>query len=251
MAQIEDIRNGRLPTHVALIMDGNGRWAKQRGLPRTEGHRVGANRVRDIIDACLELTIPWVSFFAFSTENWQRPQEEVNVLMDLLSQALDKYADEAIEKQIKLIVLGDFNKLPEHVKKRLAKVQERTKNFDKLKVVLALNYSGRWDILEGARHLVKYIKQNPDFDPNTLTEDIFRKFMPGGDIPDPDLLIRTSGELRISNFYLWQLAYTELYFTSVFWPDFDKNEFLKAIADWQQRERRFGKISEQITSKHE
>jgi len=236
-----------MPTHVALIMDGNGRWAKQRGLPRTEGHREGASRVRDIIDACLDLNIPLVSFFAFSTENWQRPQEEVNILMDLLSQSLDKYTDEAIEKEIKLIVLGDVQKLPAHVKNRLAKVQERTKNFERLTVVLALNYSGRWDILEGARQLAKHAKQNPDFDPNTITEDIFRQFMPGGKLPDPDLLIRTSGELRISNFYLWQLAYTELYFTPVLWPDFDKNEFLRAIVDWQQRERRFGKISEQIS----
>ena len=245
---INEIKEKRIPNHVALIMDGNGRWAKKRGLPRTEGHKEGANRVRDVIDACIDLKIPYVSFFAFSTENWQRPQEEVNVLMDILSQALDKYTTEAIKKQIKLIVLGDASRLPKHVRDRLLKVQEKTRNFNRLTVILALNYSGRWDILEGVKNFALHIKKNPDFSLETLNEQVFRSFMPGGNIPDPDLLIRTSGELRISNFYLWQLAYTELYFTPVFWPEFSREEFLKALADWQRRERRFGKISEQITS---
>ncbi len=242
---VKQIRQKAIPRHVALIMDGNGRWAKQRGLPRVEGHKEGVKRVQNIIAAGLQIGVPYLTFFAFSTENWQRPQEEVHALMQLLAESIEQYLPRAHEEKIRLWVIGDRTRLPERTRARLEEALHQTEQYDRLNVVLALNYSGRWEITETARRLAQAVQEG-QLQPDQIDERRFTEYMPTYPIPEPDLMIRTSGELRISNFYLWQLAYTELYFTPTLWPDFTEREFFEAILDWQRRERRFGKISEQI-----
>ena len=239
------IDQDRLPEHVAIIMDGNGRWAKEKGKPRVFGHRNGVKSVREVTEAAAELGVKYLTLYAFSTENWGRPKLEVSALMRLLVETVYQETNTLMENNIRLQAVGEINKLPKATYQALLEGIENTKNNDRMTLVLALNYSGRWDIAKATRNLADQVQQgliNPeDISPEMISENLSTAGM-----PDPELLIRTSGEARISNFLLWELAYAELYFTPVFWPDFRKPDFYQAIVDYQQRERRFGKISEQI-----
>ena len=232
-----------LPVHIAIIMDGNGRWAKKKGLPRIYGHRAGIKSVRAVIEMARELGIKVLSLFAFSTENWTRPAGEIRALMGILLQYLKKEKKELKSKDIRFVVSGDISALPVRVRDEIRRVCQYTENCSGLVLNLCLNYGGRQEIL----HAVNRIRtEKTKKMPGIIDETTFQQFLWRGDLPDADLLIRTSGERRISNFFLWQIAYTELYFTSVLWPDFDRNEFYKAIKDYQERERRFGTIQQSM-----
>lgn len=233
----------KLPRHVAIIMDGNGRWAKRQGLPRVFGHKKGVETARSIIIKSRNLNIPYLTLFAFSKENWQRPKEEVDTLLSLLKEYLQKELPLMIEKEIKLKVIGDREDLPEDLKKLIEKVEGETEKFNKMTLVLALSYSGRAEILRAVKFIAKEI-ENGRIQSHEIDEKLFKNFFYFPELPDPDLLIRTSGELRISNFLLYQLAYTEFYFTETLWPDFTEEEYLQALLSYQRRERRFGKIYE-------
>ena len=234
-----------LPEHIAIIMDGNGRWAKQHGKPRVFGHRNGVKAVRETTEAAAELGVKYVTLYAFSTENWNRPQLEVNALMALLVETLRKEIATLNKNNIRLQAIGDLKKLPARSYKALMEGIENTKNNTRMTLVLALNYSAKWEIVQAARNLaIQAI--NKQLDPADIDEKIFSNALSTQGIPDPELLIRTSGENRISNFLLWQIAYAELYFTPIFWPEFRKNHLYEAIIDFQKRERRFGKTSEQL-----
>jgi len=247
MSLKENIDKTRIPKHVAIIMDGNGRWAKSRGKLRLSGHQAGAKSVRNAIEVCGEIGIKYLTVYAFSTENWNRPQSEVSGLMQLLVKSIDKEIDELRANGVRVHIIGETNKLPEKVRKKLEFAIESTKQNDKINFVIALSYSGRWDIVNAAKSIIADAKENK-LDADSFTYEDFEKHLVTFGMPDPELLIRTSGEERISNFLLYQLAYSELYFTSVLWPDFSKEEFFKAIINYQNRERRFGKTSEQLTS---
>ena len=227
----------KLPFHVAIIMDGNGRWARERGLPRIIGHKVGAESVREIIRTAKDIGIKYLTLFTFSTENWKRPEEEVNFLMDMLKQLLRDEVEELKRNGVRLRAMGRLDMLPQRVKEELEYAERETEMNKDLTVILALSYSGRAEIVDAVK---KIIRKAPD--PEYVTEDTFGNFLYLPDVPEPDLMIRTSGEMRISNFMLWQLAYTELYFTKTLWPDFRREEFLKIIDDYTKRERRFGGI---------
>ena len=238
----------KLPSHVAIIMDGNGRWARQRNLDRILGHQQGVTAVRTVIETACELGIKYLTLYAFSTENWGRPDEEVSALMGIMIQSLNKETDAFIKNNISLKTIGDVDRLADDVKERLFETIRLTSGGTGLKLVVALSYSSRWEITEAARLIstdVSIGKLNRD----SIVEADFEKYLSTYGIPDPELMIRTSGELRISNFLLWQLAYTELYFTDTLWPDFGKEDFYNAIIDFQKRERRFGKTSEQVLEK--
>lgn len=236
----------RLPSHVAIIMDGNGRWARQRGMDRIYGHNQGVKAVREVIETAAELGIRYLTLYAFSTENWGRPDEEVSALMSIMVQSLNKETDTLIRNNIRLIAIGDTSRLARNVKSRLMETVKLTGGATGLKLIVAMSYSSRWEITEAARRMSAEISSGR-LDIGSVNEKEFERFLTTSGIPDPELMIRTSGEIRISNFLLWQLAYTELYFTDVLWPDFSKEEFYKAIIDFQKRERRFGKTSEQIS----
>ena len=233
------------PNHVAIIMDGNGRWAKKHGKPRVFGHRNGVKAVRETTEAAAELGVEYLTLYAFSTENWSRPKIEVGALMKLLVETLHKEVDTLMKNNIRLQAIGDLTKLPQTTHKALLEGIERTKNNTRMTLVLALNYSAKWEILEATKQLAVKSKKG-ELDLDALTDSVFAQHLSTASMPDPELLIRTSGEHRLSNFLLWQIAYAELYFTPVFWPDFRKNDLYQAIIDYQHRERRFGKISEQI-----
>ncbi len=235
------INTDRLPCHVAIIMDGNGRWAKQQGKERIFGHESGVESVRDTVKAAAEIGIPYLTFFAFSTENWCRPHKEVNTLMELLTQAIDNETLELHKNNVKLQAIGDIDSLPSLCSKQLRKAIELTAGNTGLTVTVALSYSARWEIANAARKIAQKVAEKR-IDPEDIDQDLVNQAMETAHLPDPDLLIRTSGELRLSNFMLWQLAYTELYFTPVLWPDFRKKHFYQAIIDYQRRERRFGKV---------
>ncbi len=224
-----------LPKHIAIIMDGNGRWAKQRNLPRIEGHKAGIEAVRSTVEGCAELGIKYLSLFAFSSENWKRPKDEIFALMNLLNIYLDKELPTMQKNNISFHTIGRIEELDLEIQKKLKYTEEVTRKNRGLNLYLALNYSGRVEILDA----VKKIIGNP---PKDLNEETFKNFLYDPKLPEPDLLIRTSGEFRISNFYLWQIAYTEIYITDVFWPDFRKENLIEAIRDYQKRERRFGGI---------
>ena len=228
----------RLPRHVAVIMDGNGRWAKKRKLPRIEGHRTGAKSVREIVETCARLGIKFLTLYAFSKENWKRPKKEVATLWKLLEDYLKMQDKVLVKNQFRLKVIGQREAIPVSVKKELERVEELTKDNNNLTIILALNYGGRDEIMDAVRKIC----EEKDFDMNSLDEERFSQYLYTNHLPDPDLLIRTSGELRISNFLLWQIAYSEIWFTKVFWPDFRKKQMLQAIVDYQKRERRFGDI---------
>lgn len=234
-----------IPKHIAIIMDGNGRWAKQQGQDRLFGHSSGVESVRSTIKACRELGVQFLTLYAFSTENWNRPKEEVDGLMDLLVQSIANEVDELNENGIRLITIGDESQLPNHCQESLGWAREKTKENRELTLLLALNYSARWEIIQAVKKIAIEIEAK-NMSSEDMTEKTFEHFLSTHDIPDPELLIRTSGENRVSNFLLWQIAYTEFHFTEVYWPAFSKEHFLKAIIDYQTRERRFGLVSEQI-----
>jgi len=246
MSLKEQINSEKLPVHIAIIMDGNGRWAKQKGMDRIFGHRQGVNAVRDVIEAAAELGIKYLTLYAFSTENWARPDEEVNALMGIMVQSLNDETDKLIRNNIKLTAIGDVGRLADDVRNRFLESIRLTSAATGLTLIVAMSYSSRWEITEAARKLSVDICSGK-IKADSVGPDEFGKYLATSEIPDPELMIRTSGELRISNFLLWQIAYTELYFTDILWPDFSKEEFYKAIIDFQKRERRFGKTSEQVT----
>ncbi len=246
----EHIDKETLPCHVALIMDGNGRWAKQRGRARIFGHENGVESVRDTVKAAAEIGIPYLTFFAFSTENWCRPVLEVQTLMDLLVQAITTETPELHENGVKLQAIGDLDALPKPCREKLEEAMLLTSKNTKLTVTVALSYSARWEIVNATKKIAEKVARRI-ISPDQIDMELVDAEMQTAGIPDPDLLIRTSGELRISNFMLWQLAYTELYFTPVYWPDFRRNHFYEAIIDFQRRERRFGKLcNEEMLSKN-
>ncbi|WP_020536313.1 isoprenyl transferase [Lewinella cohaerens] len=235
----------RLPKHIAVIMDGNGRWAKEKGKPRVFGHRNGVKSVREITEGAAEIGVEYLTLYAFSTENWKRPKLEISALMRLLVETVYQETNTLMENNIRLQAIGEIDKLPKATYNALLEGIENTKNNTRMTLVLALNYSGRWDITQATQKLAASAAKG-----ELKAEDINAEQIAGAlsthGMPDPELLIRTSGENRISNFLLWELAYAEFYFSPVFWPDFRKPNFYQAIVDYQQRERRFGKISEQI-----
>jgi undecaprenyl diphosphate synthase len=238
----------KLPLHVAIIMDGNGRWAIQHGKDRIFGHQQGVESVRNIIEAAAELGIKYLTLYAFSTENWGRPDDEVSALMDIMVQSLSNETDTLLKNNIRLTAIGDLGRLADDVRARLFETIEMTSGSNGLNLVIALSYSSRWEITEAAKRIASDLNRGI-LKYESVNEELFEKYLKTQGIPDPDLLIRTSGELRISNFLLWQLAYTELYFTEKLWPDFGKEDFYNAIIDFQKRERRFGKTSEQVLEK--
>ena len=243
MSYIEQIDKTRIPQHVAIIMDGNGRWAKQRGEERTYGHRAGAETVQNITEDAARLGIKYLTLYTFSTENWNRPQDEIAALMNLLLESIEE--ETLMKNNIRFNVIGDFKKLPVEVQKSLTSCIKRTSKNSGMYMVLALSYSSRWEITEAVKRLAREAvekKMNPD----DISEAVVSDYLTTKGIPDPDLLIRTGGEQRVSNFLLWQLSYAEFFFTDVYWPDFREEELYGAILYYQQRERRFGKTSEQL-----
>jgi undecaprenyl diphosphate synthase len=241
----EHIDFNNLPQHIAVIMDGNGRWAKRKGAMRIFGHKNAVQAVRDVTEGCGELGIKYLTLYAFSTENWSRPKEEVDGLMELLVNTLKQEISKLMENQVKLITIGDTTHLPQNCQENLAWAINKTKDNNGLKLVLALSYSGRWEILQAVKAIAAEAKDGK-LEIQDLNEAKLENYLQTSGIPDPELLIRTSGELRISNFLLWQIAYTELYITPTLWPDFRKENLYEAIWSYQQRERRFGKTSEQL-----
>ena len=236
-----------IPKHVAIIMDGNGRWAKQKGEMRIFGHTNGVESVRESLTAAAEIGVKYLTLYAFSTENWNRPKEEVAALMDLLVKAIYDEVEELNEKGVRLETIGNTSILPVSCREALTKAKERTKNNDKITLILALSYSSRWEIAQAVKTMAEE-SISGKLDVETINEYLISSYLSTSNFPDPELLIRTSGENRVSNFLMWQLAYTELYFTETLWPDFKKEHFFKAIKDYQDRERRFGKTSEQIVN---
>lgn len=237
-----------LPVHVAIIMDGNGRWALQKDKDRNYGHKKGVDAVKEIIEASAELGIQYLTLYAFSTENWNRPWEEVEALMELMVNSLNNETKSLVDNNIVLKIIGDIDRLSDGVRKSLDFTLEQTSKCSGMTLVVALSYSSRWEMVKAVRDIAYKIKEGK-IDPANIDAKIFENYLTTRDIPDPELLIRTSGELRISNFLLWQIAYCELYFTETLWPDFGKEELYKALTEYQKRERRFGKTSEQVYEK--
>ena len=243
---IKEQLNDNIPAHVAVIMDGNGRWAKKQGLLRAVGHETGTKAVREAVDASIDLGIKYLTLYAFSTENWNRPKMEVDALMRLLVKSLNKELPRFIEGKVRLNVIGNIEALPKRAKKELESVINQTQNHENLVLTLALSYGSREEILNTVKEISIKVKNNI-ISPDKIDESIINEHLYTQNSPDVDLLIRTSGEQRISNFLLWQIAYAELYFTSVLWPDFTKQHLYEAIIEYQKRERRFGKTSEQLS----
>ena len=237
------IDTSRLPKHIAIIMDGNGRWAQEKGEDRLFGHLHGVESVRNIVEGCAELGIEYLTLYAFSTENWGRPKDEVDGLMELLVNTIKNEISNLMENQVRLLTIGDISLLPKTCQRNLEEAKDVTKNNTGLTVLLALNYSGRWEILKAVKKLVVDV-QHGNLQPEDIDERMFSGLLETAGVPDPELLIRTSGELRVSNFLLWQIAYTELYITKTLWPDFRKEDLYEAIYSYQHRERRFGKVLE-------
>lgn len=235
----------RLPQHIAVIMDGNGRWAKQQGKMRVFGHQHGVQAVRNTAEACAELGVKYLTLYAFSTENWNRSSFEVDALMGLLANALKNELKTLNDNNIRLNAIGDLKRLPKSQFDALNYAIENTKNNSRMTMTLCLSYSGRWELVKAVKDIATEVK-NGSLDPEQINEALISSHLATANMPDPDLLIRTSGEERISNYLLWQIAYSELYFTEKFWPDFSKEDLYEAIVDYQNRERRFGKTSEQI-----
>ena len=245
MSILDQIDLNKLPQHIAIIMDGNGRWAKQKGLFRYKGHESGSKAVRDIVEGCAEIGIPNLTLYAFSTENWNRPKLEVNLLMKLLVSSLKKEIKTLQDNKIKLNAIGNLDSLPSKPHDELLKVIEKTKKNDRMTLTLALSYGSREEIIKTVQEISLKVKNNL-ISPHDIDETVINNHLYTQNLPDVDLLIRTSGEQRISNFLLWQIAYAELYFTEVLWPDYTKDHLFEAILNYQNRERRFGKTSEQL-----
>lgn len=246
---IEDLNidSNNLPQHIAVIMDGNGRWAKSKGAARIFGHKNAISAVRDVTEGCAELGIQYLTLYAFSTENWSRPQTEVKGLMQLLVHTIKNEIKTLQKNNVKLNAIGELTTLPGSCQNELKEAMNQTKNNTGLTLTLALSYSGRWEIVEAVKKIATAAVKN-EISPEEIDSEVFRSFLMSKDIPDPELLIRTSGEMRVSNFLLWQLAYTEIYITQKLWPDFRKVDLHEAIESYQNRERRFGRISEQVNS---
>jgi undecaprenyl diphosphate synthase len=241
----EAIDKNKIPKHVAVIMDGNGRWAKERGQNRLEGHAMGVDSVRATLKTARELGVSYLTLYAFSTENWSRPKEEVDGLMDLLVHSITNEMEELNENGVRLLAIGDVDGLPEKCANSLKAAIHETANNDQISLILALNYSSKWELTKAFK-LISADVLAKKLEIDQITNELIASYLETKWIPDPELLIRTSGEHRISNFLLWQIAYTEFYFTDVHWPDFRKEHFIQAILDYQSRERRFGKVSEQL-----
>jgi undecaprenyl diphosphate synthase len=245
MSLKDKINPERLPKHIAFIMDGNGRWAKKQGKERVFGHQIGVESVREITIASVELGIEYLTFYAFSTENWNRPKEEVDAIMLLMVQAIENETPTLMKNNVRFEVIGDNEKLSEETRDAINRITEKTKVNNGLTMIIALSYSSRWEIENAMREIASDVERNilkvEDINQETISKHLCTR-----NFPDPDLLIRTSGEYRLSNFLMWQLSYSELYFTSILWPDFRKEELYEALIDYQSRERRFGKTSEQL-----
>ena len=234
-----------IPAHVAIIMDGNGRWARSRGMDRSAGHVEGVNTVRRITEIASELGVRYLTLYTFSTENWQRPQAEVDMLMHLIVTAIERETPDLIKNNVRLLMIGDTGRLPAEALQRLQRCMADTAHCTGLRLVLALSYSARWEITRACREIARLAAEHR-IDPDQVSESVVAQHLATDGMPDPDLLIRTGGDLRISNFLLWQLAYTEIYVTQKFWPDFDKQDFCHALLDFRQRERRFGLTGDQV-----
>ncbi len=243
----EEKAKSALPKHIAIVMDGNGRWAKQRQLARTAGHQAGVESARELIEACVDKGIETLSLFAFSSENWHRPTEEIDTLMRLFLISLNREVNKLHESKVQLRFIGDIARFNDKLQKSIRHAEGLTKNNTGLKLIIAVNYGGRWDMMQSCRKLAQQVLDGK-LKVEDISSDNFNLFLSTADLPEPDLFIRTSGEKRISNFFLWQLAYTELYFTDVLWPDFRKDTFNAALADFANRQRRFGKTAEQIVA---
>ncbi len=246
MSKQEHIDNSKLPKHIAVIMDGNGRWAKQKGMPRIFGHKNGVKAVKEITEAAAKIGIEYLTLYAFSTENWNRPAIEVDALMRLLVETIKKEINDLNKNGIRLNAIGDISKLPPRSKTALEEAIEETKANSKMVLNLALNYSAKWEIVNAVQKIATSV-QNGDLNVSNIDADYFSQQLETAGMPDPELLIRTSGEKRISNYLLWQLAYTELLFLDIYWPDFKESHLIDCIIEYQNRERRFGKTSEQLT----
>jgi undecaprenyl diphosphate synthase len=245
---MEQINKDNLPRHIAVIMDGNGRWAEKRSLSRIAGHRTGIKRAKEVISSCRELGIEALTIYAFSTENWSRPKREIKALMTLLKRFVRNEGNKLVQNNIRLNIIGNINDLPEDVAEVLNEFIQKTKSNTGMILNTALSYSGRSEIIQAVKKIAGDVKQGK-LSTRQINEDIFSRYLFTSGVPDPDLLIRTSGELRISNFLLWQMAYTEIYVTNTLWPDFSKNDLITAIAEYQRRKRRFGLTQQQINLK--
>jgi len=246
--QLELKTNGTIPAHIAIIMDGNGRWAKEHGLPRIAGHKEGVESVRDTVEVCGQLGVKFLTLYAFSTENWKRPRDEVSLLMRLLLSAIRDETDKLHKNNVRMKSIGEIENLPREIQAELADATEKTQHNTGLTLTLALSYSGRWDITNAVKHIAEEIIQHR-LTPETISEKTISQFLSTKEIPEPDLLIRTGGDMRVSNFLLWQIAYAELYVSPLYWPQFRREELYTAIKDFQHRERRFGMTSEQVQKK--
>ena len=241
------IKKDNIPQHVAVIMDGNGRWAAKHGNARVFGHENGVESVRSTVEGAGEIGIKYLTLYAFSTENWERPKFEVNALMELLVHAIDSETEALMKNNVRLLVIGDLKKIPEDVKSKLFGCIKTLNKNTGLNLIIALSYSSKWEIINAVKTIAEEAK-NGKIKPENINDKLFEKYLSTANLPDPELLIRTSGEYRISNFLLWQIAYSELYFTDKLWPDFRKEDLFEAVFDYQNRERRFGKTSEQLIS---
>jgi undecaprenyl diphosphate synthase len=245
---IEEVKaKGNIPQHIAIIMDGNGRWAKKRSLPRIAGHQRGTDSVRETVETCVGLGVKILTLYTFSTENWKRPKEEVSTLMRLIVKSLQNETDELNRNNIKLTTIGDTDSLPDVVQKELKTALQKTAQNSKMILNLALSYSGRWELVEALKHITSQVI-NKKIKADEISEELISRNLTTFDMPDPDLLIRSGGEFRISNFLLWQIAYSEIFISDVLWPEFKCKNLLEAVKNYQQRERRFGLVSEQIST---
>lgn len=248
MNKIEDIDRNRIPKHVAIIMDGNGRWAQQQSEKRLFGHQHAIQAVNDAVEAAAELGVGYLTLYTFSTENWNRPQDEVDGLMTLMIDVVKEQTERLIKNNIRLLIIGDASRVPEASRKAIQQCSADTAACTGTTLILALSYSSRWEIAEALKAIVNDAQKGA-LQADAVDEETLRRYLTTRDIPDPDLLIRTGGELRLSNFLLWQMAYSEFYFTDLLWPDFRKGHFFEAVYDYQQRQRRYGKTGEQVTTK--
>ena len=246
MANIAEIDTSRLPRHVAVIMDGNGRWATSRGLDRSAGHIEGVNTVRRITEAASEAGIEYLTLYTFSTENWNRPKAEVDALMHLIVTAIERETPDLIRNNVRLRMIGDTDRLPDQARERLDRCIADTSHCSGLTLTLALSYSSRWEIREACRRFATDVMEGKKSPESMMTDADFEQYLSTASMPDPDLLIRTGGDFRVSNYLLWQIAYAEIYVTDTFWPDFSREDFITAIANYQNRERRFGRTAAQI-----
>ena len=248
--KIQQLDPTRIPRHVAIIMDGNGRWAKEHGQERSFGHENGVSTVRQVTEIASEVGVEFLTLYTFSTENWNRPQDEVDTLMNLIVVSIEQQTPDLIKNNVRLTVIGNMDRMPEFAASRLRKCMQDTGHCTGLVLCLALSYSSRWEIVEACKEMARKCA-NGTLDPEAIDDELFSQHLATRDMPDPDLLIRTGGDLRVSNYLLWQIAYSELYFTSMYWPNFTKEDFVDAIADFQARERRYGKTSEQVKNEED